>query len=207
MFARLLHRKHCDASSLVDFAFAFTSTYFSVCLTYITPIITRRRACDTHEKERTVHELRLRHFSPPLILGCRSARRGRRTCASIIVKLKCHGPITLFAFFFYFGVLNLFSFSSYVCSSILAALGGKRERERMIKQHGCRSLSSKHGAALVRSRLVLGARINRKKSTTMSNQASSSPPRDFLCPITRELMQNPVLLIEDVSRPTRGTIT
>jgi len=33
----------------------------------------------------------------------------------------------------------------------------------------------------------------------MTNQQLSSPPRDFLCPITREIMQNPVLLIEDVS--------
>lgn len=31
----------------------------------------------------------------------------------------------------------------------------------------------------------------------MTNQQLSSPPRDFLCPITREIMQNPVLLIED----------
>ncbi|CAF0752211.1 unnamed protein product [Rotaria sordida] len=31
----------------------------------------------------------------------------------------------------------------------------------------------------------------------MTNQQISSPPRDFLCPITREIMQNPVLLIED----------
>ena len=33
----------------------------------------------------------------------------------------------------------------------------------------------------------------------MTNQQISPPPRDFLCPITREIMQNPVLLIEDVS--------
>ncbi|CAF1289982.1 unnamed protein product [Adineta ricciae] len=31
----------------------------------------------------------------------------------------------------------------------------------------------------------------------MTNQQLSPPPRDFLCPITREIMQNPVLLIED----------
>ncbi|CAF1147605.1 unnamed protein product [Adineta steineri] len=31
----------------------------------------------------------------------------------------------------------------------------------------------------------------------MTNQQISPPPRDFLCPITREIMQNPVLLIED----------
>jgi hypothetical protein len=29
--------------------------------------------------------------------------------------------------------------------------------------------------------------------------ASSIPP-DFICPITREIMENPVILIEDVSR-------
>jgi hypothetical protein len=33
----------------------------------------------------------------------------------------------------------------------------------------------------------------------MTNQQISPPPRDFLCPITREIMQNPVLLIEDVN--------
>jgi len=33
----------------------------------------------------------------------------------------------------------------------------------------------------------------------MTSQQISPPPRDFLCPITREIMQNPVLLIEDVS--------
>jgi hypothetical protein len=33
----------------------------------------------------------------------------------------------------------------------------------------------------------------------MTSKQTPPVPRDFLCPITREIMQNPVLLIEDVS--------
>jgi hypothetical protein len=33
----------------------------------------------------------------------------------------------------------------------------------------------------------------------MASYQTLPVPRDFLCPITREIMQNPVLLIEDVS--------
>ena len=33
----------------------------------------------------------------------------------------------------------------------------------------------------------------------MTDQFSLSIPRDFLCPITREIMRNPVVLIDDVS--------
>lgn len=33
----------------------------------------------------------------------------------------------------------------------------------------------------------------------MMNDESIPIPRDFFCPITREIMQNPVVLIEDVS--------
>jgi len=32
----------------------------------------------------------------------------------------------------------------------------------------------------------------------MTGKQSLPIPRDFLCPITREIMKNPVLLIEDV---------
>lgn len=32
-----------------------------------------------------------------------------------------------------------------------------------------------------------------------SQENTLSVPRDFICPITHEIMQNPVLLIEDVS--------
>ena len=41
----------------------------------------------------------------------------------------------------------------------------------------------------------------------MTNQSPAPPPRDFLCPITRELMQDPVLLIEDVSPIAKVTNT
>lgn len=33
----------------------------------------------------------------------------------------------------------------------------------------------------------------------MASKQSTPVPRDFLCPITREIMRDPVLLIEDVS--------
>jgi hypothetical protein len=33
----------------------------------------------------------------------------------------------------------------------------------------------------------------------MTDKFSLSAPRDFVCPITREIMRHPVLLIDDVS--------
>ena len=38
----------------------------------------------------------------------------------------------------------------------------------------------------------------------VSQQAFIPPPCDFLCPITQEIMLNPVLLIEDVSELARA---
>ncbi|CAF4580161.1 unnamed protein product, partial [Rotaria magnacalcarata] len=32
---------------------------------------------------------------------------------------------------------------------------------------------------------------------SMTSHDTLSVPRDFICPITREIMQNPVLLVED----------
>ena len=43
-------------------------------------------------------------------------------------------------------------------------------------------------------------------NTMASQQAFLSPPCDFLCPITQEIMRHPVLLVEDVSERARAAL-
>ncbi|CAF4394633.1 unnamed protein product [Rotaria socialis] len=106
------------------------------------------------------------------------------------------------------GINNRKIISNKTISTNTTTIKKKEKKKKMINEH-CNQKKCQNGGRLNSNCICIclpaysgdvceiDTKIEKDKVRTMANQQISAPPRDFLCPITRELMQNPVLLIED----------